>query len=797
MREPSPPRRRLALKLIASILPIGIGVALLATLILVYAEYQHGVRGIDEEFRLIEEGRLAGITENLWVHDLERLRMEARGITRHPDVVGVVVRSQSGEPLVRVGTTNGIEASETLRRHYPLVRLHRGHPVTIGQLTVEANTRQLVQRLLNRSWTLLLTSLLTTLLLGALIYLLVHQRITRHLEEMATFTRTTAPEDLETPLLLDRDGPQRERDELSELSDAFNQMRATLNRLYLELRDSEARYRELFDISPVALWEKDVGPLIQRLARLPRAPDELRAYCGEHPEELERLADLVRVVSVNQATERLFRATGLGELTDTLGGLRREGGEQAFIEKLITLAEGARHLSCESTTTTLDGKSRHLLIHWIHPSDDDPKVDRVIESQMDISGLKRTQSALSAAKEEAEQANRAKSEFLATMSHEIRTPMNAIMGMTDVLAEKIAHGEEVTPYLDVVQRNGRALLNLINDILDVSKLDAGGLRIENTPFDLVELVEGVVEAFQVVTKEKGIRIVAAIGDDTPPPVRHRLGDSLRLRQVLINLLGNAVKFTHQGQVTVNVEQSPDGPQRLAFSITDTGIGIPDEKLATVFDLFSQAEGSTTRGYGGTGLGLYLCRSLVDAMGGELEVESQVGLGSCFHFALPLPIDQARRDHAPTTTAPSDGDAASLEGLRVLMAEDAEDNVLLIRVYLKRSGIQLDVARDGREALELFRRQPYDLVLMDMQMPVMDGFTATREIRDWERRQARPPTPIMALTAYTLKGDQEKCLEAGCDRYLTKPVKKARLMHEMGALAVSIQRDPSAPRPPSH
>lgn len=369
-------------------------------------------------------------------------------------------------------------------------------------------------------------------------------------------------------------------------------------------------------------------------------------------------------------------------------------------------------------------------------------------------------------------ATEAKSAFLAAMSHEIRTPLNAIIGMAELLRESpLSQGQA-----DYVRRFGRAadhLMDLINSILDLSKIEASELQLERIPFNPHELSTTIGDLMEVTAQAKQLALAVHIRPDVPSTV---IGDPTRLRQVLMNLVGNAIKFTEQGQVVVTVEAVAD--DRVRFTVSDTGIGIPSDKLPFIFESFTQGDATTTRKFGGTGLGLAICKRLVDMMDGSLHVTSTVGQGSTFECTVCLP--RVVEPMLPIQDGPEQPrvepiSASLIRPLRILVVDDLEDNRAIVVHYLKQDDYVVDMADNGRMALEKFQTGTYDLVLMDVQMPIMDGLQATRAMRQWERTQRRAPTPILALTAHALKEEATKSLDAGCTAHLTKPIKKQVLL----------------------
>jgi PAS domain S-box-containing protein len=544
-------------------------------------------------------------------------------------------------------------------------------------------------------------------------------------------------------------------EELRGANEVLSQDIAQRKRVEEALRQSEERFYKAFHASPVPL-------IISRFAD---------GYIFDVNESTLRPLGYQREEVIGRMSTDFAFFGYAEERDDVLGQLHARGEVREHETNIRTKSGEVRQVLLSAGLTLIQGE------------------ECVLTSLIDITERKRAEKALletnrrleeatARANELAEQAalaNAAKSEFLANMSHEIRTPMNGIIGMTGLLLDT-----ELTPeqrqFAQIVRTSGQALLSIIDDILDFSKIEARKLELDTVDFEVRTIVEDIAEMLVLKANEKGLPLTCFIDQQIPTLLR---GDPGRLRQILVNLGGNAVKFTHSGEIAlhVNLIEEDDRRVTLRFAVTDTGIGIPEDRQRAIFTAFSQVDGSTTRKYGGTGLGLTISRELAELMGGSVGVESAEGKGSTFWFSAVLEKLPAGQVVEPDPLADPRGvmAAAAPKGkVRILLAEDNATNRLVALKVLEKLGYRAEAVTNGLEAVKALQRIPYDLVLMDCQMPEMDGFEATRRIRAGELGVLNPNVPIVAMTAYAMMGDRERCLEAGMSDYLSKPVQPGEL-----------------------
>lgn len=515
-----------------------------------------------------------------------------------------------------------------------------------------------------------------------------------------------------------------------------------------QLAASEQRYRQLVERSPVAIGRS--------------TPDGHILECNEACARIMGYGSIAELLAVG-------RVVFLDPSREQFIQLLRQQGQVTNFEVCIN-GKGDRRVWVLENASLAEDPLTHA-----------PVVEAAF---LDISDRKAMELELRKAKEAAEAASVAKGDFLANMSHEIRTPMNGVMGMADLLADTSLDAEQ-REYVETIRHSGESLLTILNDILDFSKIEAGKMTIEPIPFDLALTIDEITALLRPKMREKKLEFDVNYAPSLP---REVIGDSGRIRQILINLLGNAAKFTSHGHVRLKVDciHQEGNQATIGFFVEDSGIGIPQEKLAAVFEKFTQADASTTRRFGGTGLGLSICARLVELMGGEIGVDSSEGKGSTFWFTLTLPVDRAEKacDQTrlarvavpaafPLVAGSSRPDGRALDHCRVLVVDDNPVNRRVALRTLETLGCEVDLANDGAQALECVKARTYDIVFMDCHMPVMDGFEATTAIRDSESEDVH--LPVVAMTASSMPADRECCMKAGMDDFVAKPISRAEVV----------------------
>ena len=549
------------------------------------------------------------------------------------------------------------------------------------------------------------------------------------------------------------------------------------------LRQSEEQFRAIFEVASVGIAQADI-----RTGQFLRVNQKLCAITGYSAAELLQ----VRFSEVTHPDDRpcdweAFQRVVRGEQPDYRMEKRyiRKDGSLVWVNVNMTIVRDAAGRPVRTVTTIEDITGRKLAEEALRG-----KAEELAQANLRLEAAVARANLMAS---EAQAANLAKSQFLANMSHEIRTPMNGVIGMTGLLLDTELSAEQRS-YAETVRASGAHLLSLINGILDFAKIEAGKLELETLDFDLRSLLEDTTEMLAPPVRKKGLAFACRVDPAVPARLR---GDPGRLRQILVNLAGNAIKFTARGEIAIHVavESETDLQLTARFEVRDTGIGIPADKIDLLFNPFQQVDASSTRRYGGTGLGLAISLRLAALLGGKMGVESVAGQGSTFWFTAvfdKLPPLPATASLLPAETRPAvpPAQAVAVDGhrARVLLVEDNAINQTVALKMLEKLGYRADAVADGREAISALETTPYDLVLMDVQMPVMDGFAATRAIRSGRTKAVRPDIPIIAMTAHAIEGDREKCLEAGIDDNVSKP-------GALPALAAALER--WLPRPPEN
>jgi signal transduction histidine kinase/sensor domain CHASE-containing protein len=659
-----------------------------------------------------------------------KLRSYAEIDREEDEDVRLAQRQVIGVKEVRAVTHN--EDTLHVLSTYPDVA---GAPALLLRVDYPRKVTQMGRSILH--FALLAVIVLSCLLVAALSFFL-ERMVAAPLERFAAHL-SSQPEHQSEPFKLDR------KDEIGAMIASVNAVFEQRRQAMEELHKTQALQRAMLDNIPLDFWARD------REQRCIMQSDISREYWGD----------------------QLGQAMNAGDVDpDTLEKWRRNN----------ELVLSGRTLKHEVEMVPMSGE-RVLFNEIVAPIMDQGEIKGILGVNIDITETRRREAELGRAKDAAEAASKAKNEFLANMSHEIRTPLNGIFGMLQLirLAKPAAPIDE---YIEHALDSGKNLLRIINDILDFSKIEAGKIDLVENSFDLAETVREVNAIFATEAARKGVELSAALGR---LPARKFIGDEGRLRQVLFNLVGNAVKFTPSGRIEVTVNSLHCDLAkncRLHCTVSDTGVGIPEEKIRAIFEPFIQADGSFTKRFSGTGLGLSIVKRLVGLMGGDIRVSSTPGQGASFSFDILLRIapesQPAQPEIAEPATTSSSSGALGLFGMRVLLVEDELVNQYAAKRFLDDLGCTTDCAGNGEEAIAALRKKPYDAILMDVQMPVLDGVLATQKIRASTELGDRARTPIIAMTAYAMQGDRERFLAVGMNEYLSKPL-------EFAALTVALER----------
>jgi PAS domain S-box-containing protein len=734
-------------------------VTLVLTVLQLSLSYRTERDGLESRFREIDEATSRSLAESLWALDTQLIQEQLEGILRLPSMRAAEVRETTASTHGLTVVRGERQTARAVVKEFPLACCGE-HPQVIGVLHIEATLSDIYHDLAAQALVILLGNAAKTFLVALFILFVVHRLVTRHLLDIAASLGNETPDTEAAPLQLSR--PRGKGDELDKLVDALNANRASLRQHALDIGNANARMAAILDNIPDLAWVKDAsGHFI--------AVNRAFAAAKGFPDASYMIGKTDLEVHPPELAESYRRDDA--EVMASGGSKRIEehhvtsNGDDTLIETIKTALRGA-----------------------------DGRVVGTVGIARDITARAQAE-ADRKAREVAEAANQAKSAFLANMSHEIRTPMNAMLGMT-ALALRGSLEPRQRNYLQKVHASAELLLQILNDILDFAKIEAGRIDVESVPFSLEDVLNNIVSMLSVKTEAAGVELLLALPPSLPSAL---VGDPLRLGQVLLNLANNAVKFTQQGEVILAIKRVEEGAQcvTLRFEVRDSGIGMSPEEQQRLFQPFSQADPSISRRYGGTGLGLAISRNLVHLMGGELQVSSAPGAGSRFYFTLRF-----RLQAGTAVTADRPGTAA-LRGGRVLVVDDNAAARVVLAEMCADLGLQVDVAVDGKQALHLVEAAdaqdiPYRLVLLDWKMPGMDGVACARALS--ERHLLRHPAPvILMVTAYSLDeatqrlSEQQICVGA----LLNKPVTPSTLLDacaaavgKMAPLPLSLGR-PSA------
>lgn len=730
-------------------------ITLIFTCAQVYLDYRDGVLLIERHFTQIKTSYLASLTSSVWRLDMSAIDLQMDGILKLPDVEYVEIESIDASTW-SVGTVQSKRYKEAT---FELKYEHLGAVYLLGTIRIVAGLDSLYARLIDRVLLILGSNAIKTFFVSLFILWMFQRLVGRHLRSMACYVETLENGGLNNSLELEGGACTSNPNELEVLAQAINTMRKGLKRAIEDLintntsltdeiearknvekalHEREASMRALIANTPAIVYMKD------RDGRFIMVNERLAEMLGRDPSDLE-----------GQTVYDVFADDIAKEQHTHDQRVFGDGAPRSF-DEIFPHEDGVHHyISVKFPIFDIEGE-----------------VVAVAGISTDVTDRKRAEEYMQQALAQAEIANKSKSAFLANMSHEIRTPLNGLMGMLQLL-NMTTLDEKQKDFIKIALQSSKRLLRLLSDILDLSKVEAGKIEVTNSPFDFKDVVEGVMQLFIPLANEKGLELSVHIPQEVPSQL---VGDAVRLQQVLSNLVGNAIKFTNTGRVEVEVNPLPQmraDEYRVLFSVSDTGIGMEDALLNRLCTPFTQGETSYMRKFQGAGLGLAIANRLVNLLGGNLSVESEVGKGSTFHFFIPFKLNDVC-----VLELPREQEASLPQNFSVLYAEDDTVSQHVMVESLEELGLRIDVARDGEKALEKLKKEHYDIVLMDIQMPILNGLDASKAIRQGRAGAWNQDIPIIALTAYAMDGDKEMLLETPMNGYVSKPVQLDELKAEL-------------------
>jgi PAS domain S-box-containing protein len=729
---PTPRTNSISRRLLRQVVLLSLSLALALAAMQAALSYRDELDAARRTLALIETTQAPGISESLWDFNNETLAAQLDGILHYRRITYAAVYAD-GQPALEAGAK---KEGHSVTKEIPISHAGPMGEQRLGSLVVQADTSFLLADAAGRALGNFATSVAIVALVSFVTFRFFKHMVATPLAAIDEYFRAVAPGTDAPPLRVERTA--RYDDEIDNIVESVNRMLLALKRAYADLSGNKLLLQEILDAVPHAIFWKDAASVFRgcnaafaRDAGLASPEDIVGKTDRDLSWTAEQTAGFV-------ADDQEVMASGRPK-THIVERLRRPDGGQIWLET--------------AKLPMTDGSGR---------------ITGVLGIYTDITKRLEAEFSLREAKSQAEAASRSKSVFLANMSHEIRTPLSGMLGMLRLL-ETTPLTPEQEEYVAATVKSTKRLTRLLSDILDISRVEAGKMRIVERVFAVADLRTAILELFDPKAAEKRLALTFAIDPALPEKC---LGDEARILQILVNLVGNAVKFTESGGVAVEVSlayRSNERDVRALFRVSDTGIGLSDAEITDIFALFSQVENSLTRRFQGAGLGLSIVQKLVRLMHGEIAIDNPPGAGTTIYVSLPLRLP----DHEPGAGAPAAPDAPACPR-RILMAEDDETSLVAGRFLLEKLGYSVVCAPNGKEALQRLDEHDIDCVLMDIQMPVMDGLEATRAIRNLPPEHRNAGVPVIAMTAYAMRGDRDRFLAAGIDDYVSKPVDVATL-----------------------